>query len=315
VLFKYKAEGYDADWVDAGPRRTAIYTNLPPRDYVFRVKACNGDGIWNETGATLAFSVEPFFWQTWWFALATIVLFTSALVAVVRYVSVRRLQARLRLLAQQSALEKERTRIARDIHDDIGNRLTTISLLSKLAYRDRAEPEKTGDHARTIGTAVREVTDSLDEIVWAVNPRNDTLPHLVNYVCQFAVEFLKAAGIECHLEVPDHPPEHVLAADVRHNLFLAVKEALHNVVRHAQATDVTLAITCAGDTLAVSVTDNGRGFEAKPDAEGADGLRNMHQRMAEVGGTFAIAGATPAGTCVTLVYPLPRAAPAAATAQ
>jgi signal transduction histidine kinase/ligand-binding sensor domain-containing protein len=305
MQFRYKVDGYDSDWVDAGMRRTAIYTNLPPRDYVFRVKACNGDGVWNETGAALAFTVEPFFWQTWWFALSALVVFTTAIFAVARYVSFRRLQRRLQTLGQQAALDQERARIARDIHDDIGNRLTTISLLSGLAYRDRADPEKAGSHARVISSTVRQVTDSLDEIVWAVNPRNDTLPHLINYLGQFAVQFLSTAGIECHADIPDHPPVYGLSADVRHNLFLVVKEALNNVVRHAGATEVTLRIGCEPDALIIVVSDNGRGFAGGRAAAGADGLRNMEQRMAEIGGTFQIESGPGAGTRVTLTCAAP----------
>jgi signal transduction histidine kinase/ligand-binding sensor domain-containing protein len=300
MQFRYKVDGYDSDWVDAGMRRTAIYTNLPPRAYVFRVKACNSDGVWNETGAALAFTVEPFFWQTWWFALGVLVVFTTAIVAVARYVSFRRLQHRLRALGQQAALDRERARIARDIHDDIGNRLTTISLLSGLAFRDRADPEKAGGHARVISTTVRQVTDSLDEIVWAVNPRNDTVPHLINYLGQFAVQFLSTAGIQCQADIPDHPAARSLSADVRHNLFLVVKEALHNVVRHSGATEVTLRIRCEPESLVIVVADNGRGFTSGGEAAGADGLRNMEQRMAEIGGAFQIESTPGAGTRVTI---------------
>lgn len=305
LRFRYRLDGYDPEWVEAGARRTAVYANLPPRRYAFRVKAGNADGVWNEQGAALAFTIEPFFWQTWWFGLAAVVLFTAAIAAIARYASFRRLQHRLRTMAQQAALDRERARIARDIHDDIGNRLTAISLLSRLTLRDRHAPEKIGGHAAAIGATARQVTDSLDEIVWAVNPRNDTLRHLIDYLGQYAVEFLQAAGIECQAELPDHPPEHTLAADVRHNLFLVVKEALHNVVRHAGASEVTLRVDVA-QRLTITVSDNGRGFDGAPVRDNADGLRNMRQRMAEIRGEFALVSAPGEGTRVTLTWSWPE---------
>lgn len=305
VLFKYKVEGYDSDWVEAGTRRTAIYTNLPPRHYLFRVKACNSDGVWNETGAALAFTVAPFFWQTWWFAAGALALFTGTTVAVARYLSFRRLQLTVKTLAQQAALDKERARIARDIHDDIGNRLTKIMLLSGLAARARAVADPAGGHLAQIGATVRQVIDSLDEIVWAVNPRNDTLPHLIDYLAQFAVEFLQTAGIRCRVDLPDHPPHRTVSTEARHNLFLVVKEAINNVVRHSHASEVTLQIALDPTDLRVVLADNGRGFSPEPEAPGADGLRNMRQRMTEIGGTFHLTSRADAGTQIVLTFPWP----------
>src|SRR6185295_19283879 len=142
VHFRYQLAGLDEKWIEAGPQRSVIYPRLPPGEYKFRVKACNSDGVWNENGATLAFIVTPFFWQHWWFQSAALIFFTTALIALVRYVSFRRLRLRLQVLQQQAALEKERSRIAKDIHDDLGGSLTEITLRLELALRDRALAEK-----------------------------------------------------------------------------------------------------------------------------------------------------------------------------
>ena len=127
----------------------------------------------------------------------------------------------------------------------------------------------------SISSTVRQATDALDEIVWAINPRNDTLPNLIGYLGQFAVEFLRMGGIRCRVDLPEHPPVKSVAAEVRHNLFLAVKESLNNILRHAQATEVSLSFLITGETISVVIEDNGRGFDDKVNSNGADGLENM----------------------------------------
>jgi signal transduction histidine kinase/ligand-binding sensor domain-containing protein len=303
VDFQYRLDGLDEYWRDGDARRLVSYSRLPAGSYTFRVKARNRDGVWNETGAAFAFTVNPFWWQTWWFRLGAFLLFTSAAIALVRYISYRRLRQRLQELEQRAVLDRERTRIAKDIHDDVGASLTQVTLLSGLTQRDRHEPDKVRAHAGQISAAARNVTDSLDEIVWAVNPRNDTLPHLVSYVAKFARDFLHTAGLGCTLHLPENPPPRVLSAEVRHHLFLVVKEALNNAVRHARCREVWLAIVVSDEALHISVKDNGRGFDHSPQDDGADGLRNMRQRMADIGGECRIESRSGAGTEVKLALP------------
>ena len=238
--FRCKLEGYDEDWVEAGTERIAKYPRLSAGPYVFRVNACNSEGVWSPAGASLRLVVTPFVWQTWWFRAAALAAFTLVVVAVVRYVSFRRLHRQLRLLEAQAALHKERARIAKDIHDDLGANLTQIALLGELARQDHGEPEKAAARIDTISSTARQAIKSLDEIVWAVNPRNDTLAHLIDYAGQFALDYLRLAGIRCRLDFPEQAPPRELSTEVRHNLFLVIKEALHNIVKHARATEVWL---------------------------------------------------------------------------
>ena len=191
--FRYQLAGFDNDWINAQAERHADYSRLTAGDYLFKVEASIGDGPWSQPVA-LVFTVAPFFWQTWWFRLGTLAMFTSFVIAIVRYVSLRRLRLKLRAAEQQAAIERERGRIARDIHDDLGNRLTEIQLLTGLAQRQLRHAEESNSVAEEISSAARQATDALDEIVWAINPRNDTLPHLINYLGQFAVEFLRHGG-------------------------------------------------------------------------------------------------------------------------
>jgi signal transduction histidine kinase len=304
IRYRYRLEGADDAWTEPTTELTARYSRLPAGDYRFHVIACNDAGVWNEAGAALAVTVRPFLWQTWWFRVGALAVFTGLVVAFVRLVSFRRLQARLRAAEQEKALLQERTRIARDIHDDLGGSLTHIKLLSELAVQTPGLPECTETHMRQITDATQSVMKSLDEIVWAVNPRNDTLPHLISYLGQHAVEFLRAAGIACAVDLPDNPPESAVPSDVRHHLLLVLKEALTNIVRHSGARSVRLRVELPAGQIKVNVQDNGRSFAQAPDDALADGLRNMRQRIEALGGQFRIETKPGEGTRLEFTVPL-----------
>ena len=305
VEFQYRLRGLDDNWVGVGTARSVSYSRLPPGNYHFEVRACNITGIWNQQGASLSFMVLHFYWQTWWFRLGVLAAFTLSIAAIVRYVSFRRLHRRLRLLEQQAALQRERARIAKDIHDDLGANLTQIAYLGELAQQDRSEPDKAAARIGAISTTARQAIKALDEIVWAVNPRNDTPGHLVDYAGQFALDYLRTAGIRCRLDYPEQSPARELSTDLRHNLFLVIKEALHNIVKHAHATEVWLRAAFSDAALDVVVEDNGCGFEQPPDNALADGLRNMRQRMSDIGGECRFESQPGHGTRVMLHLPWP----------
>jgi signal transduction histidine kinase len=250
--------------------------------------------------------VNPFIWQTWWFRGATLGLLTFAIIAIVRYVSFRRLHSQLRPLERQAALDKERSRIAKDIHDDLGGSLTQIKLLFELAQRNRTEPEKLDALGQEGVGATRQIMKSMDEIVWAINPRNDSLPHLIDYIGQFAIEFLAHADIRCRVDFPDRPVQWAVSPEVRHNLFLTVKEALNNVIRHSGANEVWLRVTATEKLLTIIVEDNGHGFEQKTPDAFADGLSNINRRMAEIGGQATIESTAGTGTRISLILPKPN---------
>jgi signal transduction histidine kinase len=251
----------------------------------------------------LRLAVTPFFWQRLWFRISALALFTLAVVATVRIISFRRLHRRLAILEQQEALHRERARIAKDIHDDVGANLTQIALLGELAQQDRSEPDKAAERMGKISGTARIAIKSLDEIVWAVNPRNDTLAHLIDYAGQFAVDFLRAAGIRCRLDLPEQPPLRELSTDLRHNLFLVIKEALNNVAKHARASEVWLRASVTPESLEVVIEDNGCGFNKVADDSLSDGLRNMRQRMEDIGGECRIESTPGSGTKVLVHLP------------
>ena len=305
VQFRYRLKGFDTQWIEAGTQRSAKYPRLLAGNYEFEVTACNEAGVWNTTGFRLPFVVQPFFWQTWWFRALLVLTFTAVVIAMVRYVSFRRLRHRMRLLEHQAVLDKERARIAKDLHDDLGASMTQMTLVLELAMQQRSEPDAVISTVQDGLLAAREAIKSLDAAVWAVNPANNTLPELVAYIGQFGMEFLQQANIRCVLDLPDHPPERPVSAELRHSLFLIVKEALNNVVRHAQAGEVRLQISLTAATLDLLIADNGRGIERTPDDTLADGLRNMRQRAEELNAQFQIVSAPGAGTKISVRYPWP----------
>jgi signal transduction histidine kinase/ligand-binding sensor domain-containing protein len=300
VQFRYKLSGVDTDWVLAGTRRSAQYNLLPPGDYQFRVIACNSDGVWNDVGAKLEIKILPQFYETLWFRLLLIAAILVIVIGTVRHMATKRLRLKMEQLERRQVVERERARIAKDIHDDLGASLTLIAVLGDLAQK-----EKTAERIEKISSTAREAVKSLDEIVWAVNPRNDTLAHLVDYTGQFATDYLRDAGIRCLLDVPDQMPAREVPANVRHNVFLVVKEALQNIVKHAHATEVWLHVSASETGLKLTVEDNGCGFEQAPENAWADGLRNMRQRLTEIGGECQIRSHVGQGTTITVQLPLP----------
>lgn len=301
VQFRHQLEGVDSGWVEAGSRRFAQYNFLPYGNYKFHVIACNSDGIWNNQGQTLTLTVLPHYYETWWFRLLAALVAGGLVAGAARYLVTRRLHQKMELLARQQAIERERARIAKDIHDDLGANLTLIAVLGDLARQD-----KSGERIQKMASTARQAVKSLDEIVWAVNPRNDTLAHLLDYTGQYAVDYLRAAGVRCLLDVPEHTPVREVPTNVRHNLFLVVKEALQNIVKHAQATAVWLRISVSAQGLRIVIEDNGQGFERPPEDALADGLRNMQQRMDEIGGTYRIQSPVGQGTEIIVELAWPR---------
>lgn len=301
VSFKYRIQGLEKNWVEAGTKRVANYSFVPPGDYTFQVIAGNNDGIWNETGISLPFTVLPHFWQTWWFRFLSGLAVVLAASAGVWFETRRRLHRRLEKLERRHAIEQERSRIAHDIHDDLGSQLTRITMLSESARSGADDPKQAATDLNQIYDTAREATRAMDEIVWAVNPKHDTLESLANYLEKFALDFLRAAGIRCRLDLPLESPVWQLTSEARHNLFLAYKEALNNVVKHAAASEVQIRLTLVPAAFELEIADNGVGFARQPHRSrpaAGHGLTSMNLRLREIGGACEINSAPGQGTRV-----------------
>lgn len=299
---RVRLDGFDEAWTVVGADRTVTYPRLPQGRYGLSTMVSNGGGPWHQQAPVLTFVVHPPWWRTLWFQAAVALALLGVFWAATRAWSHRRLKLRLRAAEHARAIERERTRIARDIHDDIGATLTRISLLTQAAQR------QDGPHSATlerIYESTRSVTRALNEIVWAVNPRHDNLESFVYYLGNFAQQFLADAGLRCRLESPNPLPATPLSSQVRHALFLSCREALHNVVKHADATEVAIGITVAAGELTITIADDGRGLEAARATAGGsrlafgNGLGNMQQHMGELHGRCSVTPRSGRGTLVT----------------
>lgn len=299
VRFRYRlADGHDGDWNIVGADREAAFVGLAPGKYHLEVAAAVGSGPWLSGTASMGFAVRPAWWQTLYFKIAVFL----ALVAAVWSIVMLKARAKIRRLKQQRAVERERTRIARDMHDEVGANLTNIASTSRLALLD--DPAATGGHLEEIARTARETVDALDEIVWAVNPRYDSLAGTIEYLGKLALRFLSSSGLKCEVDLPDEVPDLPLSADARHHLLLAVKEALHNAVKHSGGTKVRLIVSIDGEELKVVVEDDGAGFPPDPVRAGSNGLMNLRERMAAIGGGIEFETSLPNGARVELRLPV-----------
>jgi PAS domain S-box-containing protein len=221
--------------------------------------------------------------------------------------SLRESEKRYRALVElesHKAVDAERARVARDMHDELGANLTRIKVLAERMEQDCGQSDKALDHARRIALTARSVSQSLDEIVWAVDPQKDRLEGLGLYLIRHVEEFLAAAGLRCRLDLPEVLPDLMVTASKRYLVFCVVKEALNNVVKHAQATEVRLRLEVRNNLLMLLISDNGRGLVRKRVPTGRSGLTNMRQRMAEAGGRCLVYSRPDHGTNVSVILRL-----------
>lgn len=308
VEIEHRLDGFDSEWTRADVSNVANYPRLRPGTYTFHLRAgVHGQSEHPVTDA-ITFVVPTPWWQAeWLIGLAGLLVLTVVSLGVRKW-STRRLRRRLANLERERAVERERARIAQNIHDDVGASLTHISLLTQAALTDRSP-----DKLNRIYETTRDLTRSLDEIVWAVNPQHDTLDSFAEYLSSYAQRFLTVADIRCRLDFPEQLPGRPLGSQQRHHLFLCCREALNNVVKHSRATEVTLQLHVDSNHLTITIADNGIGLPPEdPDSQPhgrrarlGNGLPNLRQRMHELGGTSVIApSGTRRGTSVRLRIPL-----------
>jgi signal transduction histidine kinase len=299
--FQWKLEPRDADWRDAGTQRAVVLHHLKPGTYTFRVRAGNHRGLWNESGAGLPFIIAPRFHETWMFYAAC----AAGIVAVASAFTAYRLRWQRRLLTVRhgQAMSEERARIARDLHDDLGTALTGVALEIDLARRQARNgiAEQLGESA----ARVRSLAERMREAVWAVNPQCDTVPSLASFLEQQAGVLLRGNGVRGRCEFPEDIPPLPLDSATRHQLALAVREALTNVQRHAHATEVVLSLELRDGALVITVRDNGRGFDSVTAREApGHGLHNLRTRLARAGGIVTLVSKPGQGTQVEFRVPL-----------
>lgn len=293
------------DWLESysvsvGGRQYADYPKLTPGRYMFHFQDVTPAGQPVGPEKAMVLIVQPPFWLRPWFLVLSGMAIAGIGLGSIRYVSWRRTQREITRLRQQNALEAERARIARDIHDDLGATLAQISMLSQPGTTHNY-PEAV-ENLSMINRATREMTQAMDEIVWAVNPRNDRLDRLVTFIGSYAQEYL--TGIEFRCQYPDAVPECPIPAASRHNLFLAFKEALANAARHSGCQTVEITMKVCQSVFSLSLVDDGHGFDPQAASRTGNGLMNMRRRMEALGGRFSLESSPGHGSRVVLEMPL-----------
>ncbi len=286
VRFKWKMEGLDLNWIYGGERRVVGYGSIPPGTYSFHVTACNGDGVWNRSGAAIGLIVQPFFWQTWRFK-TMLVLLAGGLVWTVFAIRISRIRA----------LQSERLRIARDLHDEVGAGLGTIALLGEFI-----EQHPSASDGQEVRQMALQTIDSLRDVVWFIDPTYNRMSDLVTRLQATARAHL--LGIELHFHQTGNFKTTELILSFRRNVLPLFKEALHNIVKHAQATRVDIQVGYEANEFHLSISDNGSGFDPDKPVEGK-GLKNMHRRARDMKGILRIRRSPAGGTIVSLTAPFP----------
>jgi signal transduction histidine kinase len=297
LRYQLKLEGADREWSAPGGLRSVNYAGLAPGSYRFLVRGVAGDGTPSTVPASIAFTVRPPLWRQWWFVALVAAATATALYAAHRY--------RVRRVLEWAAM---RTRIATDLHDDIGSNLTKIAILSEVARRDRGEEPAADDPLSSIARISRESVASMSDIVWAINPRRDGLQDLTWRMRRFAEDTFGARGIGFEFHAPDQGPDLPLGAEVRRQVYLIFKESVSNVVRHSSCGRAEVAFRLEGREGVLTVTDDGRGFDPGRRQDG-NGLVSMRRRAEGFGGRLDIRSGPGQGTTLTLRIPirLPRA--------
>ena len=293
----------------AGPGSVA-YKNLPAGLYRFRMEGLSAMGVHTGVEASVSVEVPVVFWKTGWFWTGALVGLGGLGMGVWRLSEWRETKRQLADMEKNRALQQERLRIAQDIHDDLGARVTQISLLSSAAQqKPQFSAEAQAEFAK-VSQMSRNLVDSLHETVWAVSPENDCLESLLSYICKVANQMCAQAALKCRLQIPDLPDDPPVTSGIRHNLVMVVKEAIHNVIKHAEAGEVRIQIGLEAGRLTIEVADNGKGIDPATKMRG-NGHLNMRRRMESIGGRWSQTSKPGAGTRICLESPLSEAKPSA----
>lgn len=310
VRFRYRLEDEESEWTEAGGRRFAIYNRVPVGKHRFHVIAANESGVWNETGAILSIDQRPHFHQTLAFRIVLFSAVALAIGIVARWWTRRSLKRQLDALEAEQRLERERTRIARDLHDEIGGSVTKIGYLVDRLEMQRSAAE-TQRLQQQLCRQTRLLASDLDRVVWSVNSTNGTLRQLGEFIATFVQTFLRDTDVHCSTKVTPTLPSLPVAPEIQHHVLAVIKEAVNNALKHATPTHIGVEVSADDKSFAVTVQDDGCGFdaEAHPYAE-RNGLRNMRARISEIGGELVLVTAPGRGTTISLRIPLSAFSPA-----
>ncbi|MFH1121232.1 MAG: two-component regulator propeller domain-containing protein [Bacteroidota bacterium] len=282
--FRYMLQGWDAGWISTDIA-SARYSNLPPGDYTLRLKGSNTSGIWSNE-ETLHIRIEAPFWKRRWFIAIIALLSLSIIIFTTDSLARMKTNRKLRFLEKKIAVDAERYRISADMHDEIGSGITHIALLSELIQTQQKDGRELRKDIASIATSARSLVQSMSEIIWALNPQNDTLENLLTYSREQSQKYFEPFDVRFDILFPEVVPDIRLSNEQRRNLYLVIREALNNAMKHSGATNIALKLEIIESTLCFNVSDDGTGIGEKPGRPDSNGLRNMRNRMENIGGTI-----------------------------
>ena len=288
IKYAYKMGGIDDDWVYCNFKRNASYTNLPPGHYIFQVRSQSPEGAWSNIPTSLSIIITPPFWQTWWFYILEAIVAIAFTLWIIRLYTTKKLAKQKIEIETLLAVSKERTRIASDMHDDLGAGLTSIRLLSEIANQKTDKNSAAKTEIEKIAKSAGNLSENLREIIWAINTRNDVLDDFIIFIRTYAVEYFDNTPIRFQFNRPVTIPDLAIPGELRRNIFLCIKESLHNIIKHSQATEATLTFEVIGHILVTTIKDNGIGFDLNQVNKFGNGLNTMKERLKKFGSTLEI---------------------------
>lgn len=294
--YSFLLEGYQDNWSEPSFNAGFSFRNLPPGNYRLLAKCIDSFQNKGPVKCLLNITIRPPFWKTWWFMMISAMLVIGSTVLVIRKIQEAKYRELLMDLEKRNAIDRERLRISQDMHDEIGASLTQIAILSEIVKTKNNDQEEVMKLINRISGISGTVVDDLGEIIWAMNPKNDDLPSFVAYLREHASEYLATAGIDGKFSFPDECPQIPMASEQRRNIFLVVKEALHNVVKHSGADEVNVSLGLSDKLILINIEDNGKGFETDKCSGIGNGLTSMRGRIEALGGSYSITSMTGEGT-------------------
>ncbi len=298
-----RLKGIDEDWRYIGNSGEVQYANLSPGNYSIQLKATTANGVAAQNINYLQFVIHPPLWKRPWFIALLSSVLVTAFIIVVRYISQRNLKEKLLVLEREQAVERERNRISRDMHDDLGSGLTKIAIMSEVVKKQIHDPEKARQQLENISESSRELVDNLQDIIWVLNPKNDTLESLAAYIREYGLKFFEPFEIDVHFDYPRAFDNTRLSEETRRNLFLAVKESFNNIAKHAWCNNVYITISNRDNLVRLEIRDDGKGFETTQVRKFGNGLFNIKTRIEQVAGIYTIESSLGRGTKTAIEIP------------
>lgn len=304
IRFHFLLESGNREWEQQSEENFYSINNLAPGKYSLTATVMYPGKIYPDKKIIYSFTINSPLWKKKWF-IALLILFTGLLLwAIIRNYYRRKLAAQKAEAEKQQAIEKERNRISRDMHDDLGSGLTKIAILSEVVKKQLPEPDKAKEQVEKIAESSRELVDNLQDIIWVLNPKNDTLESLAAYVREYALKYFEPLSVKIDFDYPEEFSPARLSEEKRRNVYMTVKESLNNIAKHAWCNTVVISLKESARQFKISIRDDGKGFETEKVRLFANGLKNMQTRIEQSGGTYSITSKPGKGSETIITMPV-----------